>query len=65
MSENGGNFRSVDALRCLVLSTTLIFNEFTVTEKERNLKMFTFKNLKSKNLDFMTLLELLIIKTVR
>lgn len=48
MSENGGNCRSVDALRCLVLSTTLIFNVFTVTEKERNLKMFTFKNLKSK-----------------
>lgn len=49
MSENGGNCRSVDALRCLVLSTTLIFYEFTVTEKERNLKMFTFKNLKPQN----------------
>ena len=61
MSENGK--KNVDPCfpKPRTTSSNVLFcyqpkdNQFTVTEEERNQKIFTFKKLKSKNLDFFTL----------
>ena len=58
MSENGKKCQSVfpkaqdddDKLSCFVHNPK--DNQFTVTEKERNQKIFTFKKLESENFYF-------------